>query len=101
MTTSVNALGMDQESDGARTSRMFVGFLNSIVGSDQNYVGQDGMPVNPAGQFSIANPDGTMSVMGVARSNTQTLTGSASTAQLNLPVVAVVCLAAYMILKKG
>ena len=97
MTTSVNAL--DTETDATRANRLFVGLVNSIVGSDQNYIGQDGNPINPTGQFSIANPDGSMSVMGIARSNQQSVASSAT--GINLPVIAVACLAAYMLLKKG
>lgn len=99
MTTSVNSV--DNESDGARTSRMFVGFLNSIVGPDQNYVGQDGQPFQPAGQFSIANPDGSMSSMGVARSNQQGAVGSAAPGGINVMVIMAAGLAAYLYFNRG
>lgn len=69
MTTSVNSV--NQDSGLATTNRLFAGFLNSIVGADNNYVGEDGYAVNTAGQYVIANPDGTVSVLGQARSNVQ------------------------------
>lgn len=73
---SVNSL-QPTESDTDRTNRLFLGFFNSIVGSDQTYVGQDQSVVNSTGQFVVANPDGTYSVAGVARSNLQPVVAAA------------------------
>ena len=69
MTTSVNSV--TQQNDATVTNRLFAGFLNSIVGADNSYVGEDGFVSNPTGQFMITNPDGSVSVVGQARSNLQ------------------------------
>jgi hypothetical protein len=69
MTTSVNSVNL--ESDTTTTNRLFAGFLNSIVGADNNYIGEDSHVNNPAGQYVIANPDGSVSVLGQAQSNLQ------------------------------
>lgn len=69
MTTSVNSV--TQQTDASVTTRLFAGFLNSIVGAENNYVGEDASVGNPTGQYVIANPDGSVSVVGQARSNLQ------------------------------
>ncbi|WP_310611648.1 hypothetical protein [Limnohabitans sp.] len=73
MATSVNStLVMPAESDWTRALRMFTGMANSIVGSDQNLNGEDPYASSQAGQYVVANPDGSYATMGVARSNLQT-----------------------------
>lgn len=80
---------------------MFVGFMNSIVGNDQTYAGQDGQPYQTAGQFSIANPDGTISAMGVPKSNQQRGGASAAPGGLNMAYVAAAAVIAYVLFKRG
>lgn len=54
------------------TDRVFVGLGYSIVGnSDQAYVGGDSRIQNNTGQFAIANPDGSVSIVGQPVSNLQ------------------------------
>ena len=61
----------ERDSDEDRTKRAFIGFLSSALGVDNVYTGDDtGLGTNP-GQYSIANPDGTVSVLGQPVSNTQ------------------------------
>lgn len=84
MTTSVNStMVMPEESDLTRTLRLFTGLSNTIVGADQNMNGEDPFASNRTGQYTIANPDGTYSVMGMPRSNLQTpMAASAAGASL-------------------
>jgi hypothetical protein len=68
-----NSLTTDQVNAASeeRTKRLFVGFLSSALGVDQTYTNQDNYVGNSADQFYIANPDGSYSVQGRARSNLQ------------------------------
>ena len=61
-----------------RAMRSFVGLSTTIVGPEQNLNGEDPMVAQPTGQFVIANPDGTASVQGIAKSNVQGSTASPS-----------------------
>ena len=65
-----------QQADEFRTKRLFVGLLSSALGIDQTYNNDDYYASNAPDQYVIANPDGTFSVQGRARSNLN----SASTA---------------------
>lgn len=96
MTMSVNSLP-GQESDVSRTERLFVGFLNSIVGPDNSYAGQDAVPYGSNGQFYVANPDGSMSVLGQPRSNLQ---GTIKTGVPPLLILAGIGLFAWMLVKR-
>lgn len=73
-----SALVADQEAmaDEARTKRLFIGFLSSVLGVDQTMVSADGTPASNTGQYVYANPNGTYSVQGQPVSNLNT--GSAS-----------------------
>lgn len=59
-------------SDEERTKRLFVGFLSSALGVDQTYAGEDGYAASSTGTYTIANPDGTYSVLGQPVSNQNT-----------------------------
>lgn len=67
-----STLVMPVESDLTRALRMFTGMANTIVGSDQNLNGEDPYASSQAGQYTVANPDGTYATMGLARSSMQT-----------------------------
>lgn len=60
-----------QNADEERTKRAFIGFLSSALGVDQSYTSEDAVPSNQTGQYTIANPDGTVSVLGQPVSNAQ------------------------------
>lgn len=60
------------DSDEQRTKRLFVGFLSSALGVDQTYSGEDGQASSSTGTYTIANPDGTYSVLGQPISNQNT-----------------------------
>jgi hypothetical protein len=88
MTMSYNSTVMAQsEDDTTRAMRFFVGLGNSITGNDQTYVGTDGYAVNSAGQYMIANPNGTQSVLGLSRSNLQGVQGAAAPSLITLGLI--------------
>lgn len=60
-----------READEDRTKRAFIGFLSSALGVDQTPVGQDGYMGRSTDQFSLANPDGSQSLLGRSVSNVQ------------------------------
>lgn len=71
MTTSAVPY-MAAESDTDRVNRSFLGFLQSALGVDNTYSGDDTYMRQPAGQFLVMNPlDGSYSVMGSSQSNLQ------------------------------
>ncbi len=96
MTVSVNSqLAIPQDSDLTRAQRFFVGLNTTIVGPDQNMNGEDPMVAQSTGQFVIANPDGTQSVQGIARSNVQGQSQSTPAAKSGVsPMVVLSALAA-------
>lgn len=47
----------EQQQDGLRVVRAFVGALNGYMG-DQSYAGQDGYTVNTPRQFMVIGPQG-------------------------------------------
>lgn len=97
MTTSVNAYpGLTDEE---KAVSLFLGMGNSIVGQDQTYTGMDGAAVNPAGQYRIANPDGTYSVQGLPRSNIQSFGGSVNVGGMQVPGLLVLGLIGYVLMK--
>lgn len=79
--TVYNVNGLDSaqvaQADEDRTKRLFVGFLSSALGVDQTYAADDNFVGNPSDQYYIANPDGTYSVQGRARSNLNSATTAA------------------------
>ena len=80
MTVSVNSqLAIPQDSDLTRAMKSFVGLSTTIVGPDQNFNGEDPLVAQRTGQFVIANPNGTQSVQGLARSNVQGKSQTAAT----------------------
>ncbi len=94
MTVSVNSqLAIPQDSDLTRAQRFFVGLNTTIVGPDQNMNGEDPMVAQSTGQFVIANPDGTQSVQGIARSNVQSQSTPAAKSGVS-PMVVLSALAA-------
>lgn len=68
---TVNGLDTPQvaQADEFRTKRLFVGLLSSALGVDQTYANEDYNASNAPDSYIIANPDGTFSVQGRARSN--------------------------------
>lgn len=70
---TVNGMTQAQtaQADEERTKRAFVGFLSSALGIDQNYAGEDSYIGSAPDQYVIANPDGSFSVQGRARSSLQ------------------------------
>ena len=86
-----------QQADEDRTKRAFIGFLGSYLGIDQTYTNADGSVNNAAGQFMIANPDGSYSQVGQSRSNLNSVAvnGFQITPQLIL-----LGLAAFFVFKK-
>lgn len=81
---NVNGLDTPQvaQADEDRTKRMFIGLLSSALGVDQTYAADDYHVGNAPDQYVIANPDGTYSVQGRARSN---LNSGAAAAGLVIP----------------
>jgi hypothetical protein len=67
-----------READEQRTKRMFVGLMASLLGvQDQTYTTDDNQARGQVGQFTIANPDGGVSVQGQPVSNMNTVTAVA------------------------
>lgn len=100
MTVSVNSqLAIPQENDLTRAMRSFVGLGVSIVGPDQNLNGEDPVATQPTGQFVIANPDGTQSVQGLAKSNVQRVTDAKPSGVSPMVMLAGAGLAAVFLMK--
>ena len=60
----------ERDQDELRTKRAFVNFLASALGTDQNYIGDDGNPTNRPGEYVIVNGEtGNYSVLGQSSSN--------------------------------
>lgn len=111
MTQSVTGQNANQvqDADTLRVTRAFVGFLNSALGTDQNYIGEDSYVGNAPGQYIIANADGSYSIIGKSVSNvqgqTQTITypGQTTTTDRGLnisPMLVLMGIAAFLLLKK-
>ena len=62
---------LPQQGDAERAWRMFVGLAGLYLGDDQTAAGSDGLIYNPTGQFQIASPNGSVSVVGKPISNLQ------------------------------
>lgn len=75
-TIAATNANLELGSDEARTKRLFIGFLSSVLGVDQTMTGEDGLPSSPTGVYTIANPDGTYSVQGQSVSNQNTGAGA-------------------------
>lgn len=93
------ALTADQteQADEVRTKRLFIGFLSSVLGVDQTLNGQDGAPVRTTGQYLIANPDGTYSVLGQSVSNQNTAAATAA----GFPVPLLLLVGVFLFLLKS
>lgn len=70
-TASSYIADQEYEADKARTLRAFVGFATSLLGDDQTYASDDMIAASPTGQYRIANPDGSSSVLGQPVSSQQ------------------------------
>jgi t-SNARE complex subunit (syntaxin) len=94
-----NSLNADQvnQADQERTKRLFVGFLSSALGVDQNYTSEDAYISNAPGQFVIANPDGTVSQVGRSVSNVQGLGAAGLTLS---PMLLLLLAAGFLLLRK-
>jgi hypothetical protein len=57
--------------DQNRTARAFVSFINSALGNDQTYAGQDGYAVNQPRQYQSIGPGGLVGIEGTSSSNGQ------------------------------
>lgn len=71
MGADANTLTADQAHE-QRSKVLFLGFLSSVLGVDQNMVADDGLPMNTADRYQIANGMGGVSVAGQPISNQQT-----------------------------
>jgi hypothetical protein len=91
---------MPVESDWTRAYRMFTGMANTIVGSDQNLNGEDPYASSQAGQYTVANPDGTYASMGLARSSVQSPLQNAAAGGSPLILIALIGGALYFLMGK-
>jgi hypothetical protein len=83
--------------DDGRVIRDFVNFANDAFGDGQTLVTYDGSMVNPPGQFTLATPDGVVSVMGQPVSSIQSAPAGGVTIS---PQLLLLALGAFLIFKK-
>jgi hypothetical protein len=90
------------QADQARVQRAFIGLFTSLLGADQTNLYDDAYAGNRAGQYAIANPDGSQSQQGQPVSNVQPLLGVSPSGQLaiSLPLLLIGAALAYFALAK-
>lgn len=96
MTTSAVPY-MAAESDTDRVNRSFLGFMQSALGVDNTYSGDDVNMRQPVGQFLVMNPlDGSYSVVGSSQSSLQ---GNRTVAGMSPMMLLLLAVGAYLVLK--
>lgn len=83
------------QQDYNRTARMFLATLQSALGNDQTYAGQDGNAVNYPRQYQTIGTNGAVGVEGAPISNAQSKAVALSPGMMILGALAL-----YFVLKK-